>query len=72
MDIDDIRVYAVNIYSYDIIEDINLLECSDEDFVALAEQMGLVWTLKGFQEDFNDDNIIAQALFIRILNKNEY
>jgi hypothetical protein len=72
MNIDDIRVYAVNIYSYDIIGEINLLECSDEHFISLAEQMGLVWTLKGFQKDFNDDNIIAQALFIRILNKNEY
>jgi len=69
---EDIRIYGVNIYNYDLIEDINLLECSNEEFITLAEQMGLVWTLKGFQEDFNNDDIIAQALFIRILNKDEY
>jgi hypothetical protein len=61
---DNIRVYGV---------DIDEVKCpdkptslNDEDFIKEAERQGLVWTLKGFQDQFNKSYSLCD-LIIRFI-----
>lgn len=55
----EIRVYAINV-SEEGSEDMPLGEwqsCSDELFMDIAERQGHIWTLQGFQEAYNKEEI---------------
>ena len=60
------RVYGVNnkdgIYDYEELQDM-----PEYKFIELAEAQGYVWSLKGFEEDYNIDDI-ERTILIRIIN----
>ena len=60
------RVYVVN--QEDSEKDIK--DLTDEEFIGIAEQWGRVYSLKGFQEIFNDqkDEVSHSEDFIRFIN----
>lgn len=62
----EIRVYAVNCYLYDGEECIP--EMTNEQFMAIAEDQGTVYSLAGFELAFNNERISEANSFIRILN----
>jgi hypothetical protein len=37
-------------------------ELSDEEFMEIAEKHGLVWSLKGFEHDYNINDIKEQII----------
>ena len=60
----EFRVYVVDVHS-DTDELIPLL--SNEEFMNVAEDNGTVYTLQGFQNAFNNDEINSSEEFIRII-----
>ena len=60
------RVYAINVNARNV-EDITITQLSDEDFISKAEEQGTVYSLKGFQDAFNNDEISSEYFYIRIL-----
>lgn len=65
-----VKVYGVN-QSYLKIEELQTYypgdaKFSEDLFVDKAEEQGLVWSLKGFQEQFNDGMILTDNLIIYI------
>ena len=40
---------------------------TDEEFMTLAEEQGTVYTLTGFQDEFNYTENISQDYYIRII-----
>lgn len=59
----NIRIYGL--YAYQ--EGLHPTELSDEEFVSMAEEQGLVWSLKGFEDSFNSSNV-SDTWYIRIIN----
>lgn len=60
------RVYGIDINKiYDGVELYNFQTYSDEQWMELSEEQGNVWSLDGFQNDFNRGNITE--IFIRII-----
>lgn len=63
------KVYGVNL---DVIRDglehqrLVDFEVSDDEFMEIAEEHGLVWSLKGFEHDYNISDI-HQSILIRII-----
>jgi hypothetical protein len=51
----DYRVYCIDLDSDYDIED--AFDLTDEEFMSAAEKRGLVWSLMGFQDAFNNDNV---------------
>ena len=63
------RVYGVNLdLILDGIEHQRLVdfELSDSEFMEIAESHGLVWSLKGFEHEYNISDLHQQIL-IRII-----
>ena len=64
------RVYGVNLdviregLEYQRLVD---FEVSDDEFMEIAEEHGLIWSLKDFEHDYNSSDIHEQVL-IRIIN----
>lgn len=57
----EIRVY--------IIDSSYAIPTADEDFMTLAEEIGRVYTLEGFQKAFNEEETISSTIdYIRIIN----
>lgn len=65
----EFRVYVVDVHS-DTDELIPLL--SDQEFMNVAEDNGTVYTLQGFQQAFNNDEINSSEEFIRIIEVDVY
>ena len=61
----EIRVYVVNCGLYDGEEFIS--EMTNEQFMAIAEEQGGVYSLKGFERDYNDEYIGSAFTFIRFI-----
>lgn len=64
------RVYGVNLdLILDGLEHQRLVdfEVSDDEFMEIAEERGLIWSLKDFEHDYNSSDIHEQVL-IRIIN----
>lgn len=64
----EIRVYVVNCDNYEGCED--LREVSDLRFIEIAEEQGGVWSLMGFQTNWNDwSNTCpdAESTYIRFI-----
>lgn len=58
------RVYVIDTNE---IEEMNLNEISDEQFMDIAEEQGNVYTLKGFETAFNRENVYTGLDFIRFI-----
>jgi len=59
------RVYGVNLdLILDGLEHQRLVdfEVSDPEFIEIAESHGLIWSLKGFESDYNSDDIHRQII----------
>jgi hypothetical protein len=65
----EIRVYGISLDRiYDGLEHQRIVEfrLSDEEFIEIAESHGLVWSLKGFEHQYNIDDIKSDT-FIRVI-----
>ena len=58
------RVYAIDLYELDT--EIPVWDLNDEEFIDMAEQQGKVWTLQGFENAFNNEQI-SDTWIIRIV-----
>ena len=56
------KVYGIELNS---IGETNIKKLSDEEFMEMAESQGNVWSLKGFEADFNEDYLNQNNSFIR-------
>lgn len=62
----ELRVYAVNCEPFEM--NVNIKGWSDEEFIKEAEEQGTVYTLKGFQEEFNNTQDISTTThYIRFI-----
>lgn len=61
------RYYLVDCMNYGPSMD-DILEFSDEDFIAEAELEGNVYSEAGFLEAFNACNISSETQFLRIID----
>lgn len=59
------RVYVLDVND---LEDKHHSELTDDEFQSLAEEEGRVYTLNGFQEAFNLEEIDSSIDVIRIIN----
>lgn len=59
-----IRVYGVDL---DVLPDDHNIWKSDQDFITEAEAQGLIWSLKGFELQANNDQINFNNIFIKII-----
>ena len=60
----EIRVYVVDVTMQEF--DTSPTKWSDEEFISEAEKQGNVYTLKSFEKDWNNENIIFDT-FIRFI-----
>lgn len=63
--VQEIRVYGINPDRSP--DHLNILGLNDAEFQDEAERQGLVWSLPGFQEQFNQDDLTSASLFIRFI-----
>jgi len=63
------RIYVINVND-ERAGDINvpLTELSDDEFMFEAEEQGKIYTLKGFEKDFNEEMINTHTDIIRFIN----
>ena len=59
------RVYVIDTFN---VRGINWNDLTDEEFINLAEEDGNVYTLQGFQEAFNSQDINTEIDVIRFIN----
>lgn len=64
----------IRVYMIDITQHIGkyIREMTDEEFIEVAEQQGLVHSLKGFEDSFNRNGIDCNCLFIRFIKVDCY
>lgn len=55
----EIRVYGI-LY-------IDASSLTDEEFISEAERQGLVWSLKGFEQAFNQSYVSSDDMTIKII-----
>ena len=60
------RVYVIDTND-ERVDDIDLLELTDEEFMFEAEEQGRIYTLEGFTEAFNLEEINSSLDVIRII-----
>jgi len=61
------RVYVIDVYDSKNDDYKGSDDYTDEEFMNLAEEQGTVYTLKGFQNAFNYEEIIDTNKYIRII-----
>jgi hypothetical protein len=59
------RVYVLDTFN---VKERNWNDLTDEEFINLAEEDGNVYTLQGFQEAFNSQDINTEIDVIRFIN----
>ena len=59
------RVYVIDTFN---VRGINWNDLTDEEFINLAEEDGNIYTLQGFQEAFNSQDINTEIDVIRFIN----
>ena len=60
------RVYTIDIENYEF--DTSPVFWNDEKFMSEAEIQGGVYSLQGFQEDFNSECVNCSTTLIRFIN----
>jgi len=61
------RVYAIDLYELEL--EIPVWDLENDEFMDIAEQQGKVWTLQGFENAFNNEQI-SDTWIIRIITHN--
>lgn len=61
----EIRVYAINVDFCN--DEIYAKDLSNEDFIYIAEKQGTVYSLKGFEYNFNNEYIDTTNFYIRFI-----
>ena len=59
------RVYVIDTFN---VRERNWNDLTDEEFINLAEEDGNIYTLQGFQEAFNSQDINTEIDVIRFIN----
>lgn len=59
------RVYVIDTFN---VRERNWNDLTDEEFITLAEEDGNIYTLEGFQEAFNSQDINTEIDVIRFIN----
>lgn len=59
------RVYGIDLENYEF--DTHPRTWDSEKFMSEAEIQGNVWSVKGFEKDFNEENINQNNLIIRFV-----
>ena len=62
----EVRVYLIK-SGHPVLREKSNTQLTDEEFIEYAEQEGTVYSLKGFQEAFNNIQVDATDDFIRII-----
>lgn len=63
----EIRVYAIDIDSISKeLDGKRMKDITKEEFMAESEKQGLVYTLKKFEQAFNQEEVSTNYMFIRI------
>lgn len=62
----ELRVYIIDTND-ERVDDIDILELTDEEFMFEAEEQGRIYTLEGFTEAFNLEEINSSLDVIRII-----
>ena len=62
----NIKVYAVDPAVAETSGITDVTSLTDEEFMFEAKECGMVWSLKGFEEAFNDEQVSDQW-FIKII-----
>lgn len=57
----EIRIYAVNL------NEVDEPYFEKEDFMRLAEEQGYIWTLEGFEDEFNSGFMDTENLVIKFI-----
>jgi hypothetical protein len=65
MIMENIKVYGIDINKLD--DDISPNSITDKEFIEIAENQGLIWSLKGFEKSFNDLEVNSDNIFIRFV-----
>lgn len=60
----EIRVYVLDTY---LIEEENAINYTDEQFMEQAENNGTVFSLKGFEKAFNNEELNTHVDYIRFI-----
>lgn len=60
----EMRVYVIDTY---LIEEENAINYTDNDFMEVAERLGTVFTLKGFENAFNNEELNTHVDYIRFI-----
>ena len=60
----EMRVYVIDTY---LIEEENAINYTDNDFMEVAERLGTVFTLKGFEKAFNNEELNTHVDYIRFI-----
>ena len=60
----EMRVYVIDTY---LIEEENAINYTDNDFMEVAERLGTVFTLKGFENAFNSEELNTHVDYIRFI-----
>ncbi len=63
--LEEIMVYGIDANEYDG----SIHDLTDDQFQEEAESQHLVWSLKSFQEGFNEGYVSSNNLFIRFITK---
>ena len=61
------RVYGINLSDLIGGEVIGINDISDNEWIYLSEKQGLIWSVKGFEFCFNNENIDTDNLLIRFI-----
>ena len=57
----EIRIYAVNL------RELDEPYFEEEDFMKLAEEQGYIWTLQGFENEFNSGFMDTENLVMKFI-----
>lgn len=72
----ELRVYLIDVNEVDFEEEMpantSVLELSDDKFMEIAENQGNVYTINGFQNAFNEEEICVSNDFIRFVEVEVY
>ena len=64
------RVYVIDLEKVND-DKFNYIFSKDEEFMCIAEKQGSVYSLKGFENNFNSSEMITDKKVIRIINVKE-
>ncbi len=59
------RYYLID--THKVSDDIDYVNCTDEEFITMCEEQGNIYSAEGFQEAFNTENINTAIHQLRVI-----